>query len=132
MARYWFHLASASGVDLDEIGSDFDTLEAAYLDGCRAVVDISAEMLRERRDPSQHRFEIRDVLGRLVLELPWDEVLRPGRRRPPPPASTPLHEELAARVARSRELRSELRATFAWTRATLATAQATLDRSGRG
>ena len=54
MPRFFFHLEGANGVEADEIGVEFESLEAAYLDAYHAVLDISHDMLRERKDPTAH------------------------------------------------------------------------------
>jgi hypothetical protein len=58
---------------------EFASLESAYLGLCKSVLEISFDMLNERRDPSHFSYEVRDVSGRLVLDLPFSEVLRPKR-----------------------------------------------------
>ena len=78
--RFFFALTGAGEPSRDEIGADFDSLDEAYLEACRAALEISFEMLRERNDPSSLKFEITDGQGVLLTDLPFAEVLRPGER----------------------------------------------------
>ena len=116
MPQYYFHLASPDGFSRDELGSDFPDVETAYLGACEAALEISVEMLRERHDPSRHRFEISNDEGTLLFDLPFAEVLRPVARPEPPDrliASLQHHHE------RVRQTRSELRSQFEQTQSLL-------------
>lgn len=101
------------------MGLRFVSLEEAYLSANQGALEIAIEMLRERENPSRLRFEVRDEHGALVLELPFSEVLQPGRgAKPHDPVH--VHERLKANLERSRVLKSELVAALAQTRQTLA------------
>ena len=78
MPRYYFHLVSPEGVSADDMGSEFSDVEAAFLNAHEAAFEMSVEMLRERHDPSRHRFEIRDAAGQMLFDLPFSEVMRPS------------------------------------------------------
>lgn len=60
-------------------------------------MDISVHLLRERQDPSRHRFEVRDEESRLVMEIWFTEVLRPGRSSTPTSGPPGLHAKLEPR-----------------------------------
>ena len=108
----------------------FLNLDVAYLDACRAVLEISDEMLREGRDPTRHRFELRDVHGRALLDIPFVERLRPSPGPPPRAFQTnALRSAVKANLARNRTLRLELTAKCLTARATVAQARATLERA---
>ena len=76
MPRYFFHLATDAGYSIDQEGLNFEDLDAAYLDACRAVLDMSLQMLRAQQDPNRHRFDIADDAGAVLLDIPFSEVLR--------------------------------------------------------
>ena len=56
-------------------GSTFLTSRPHNLEAHRTAIDIWAEACRDGSNPSRSRFEVRDVLGRVVLELPFAEAL---------------------------------------------------------
>jgi hypothetical protein len=70
MPRFFFNLRS-SGVD--EIGTEFSSLEAAYLDVCDAILQIAFEKLRSRQDPSKDMFEIADGQREVLMQVPFLE-----------------------------------------------------------
>ena len=106
MPQYYFHLTSPDGFSRDEIGSEFADVESAYLGACQAALEMSVEMLRERRDPSRHRFEISNQDGALLFDLPFSEVLRPAAR---PESTGRLVQNLQRQHERALERRSALR-----------------------
>ena len=130
MPLYFFDLASPGKIEIDESGIEFSDLEAAYLDACRAVLEISGEMVQARRDPTDHRFEVRDTHGRALLDIPFIEMLR-SSRSPPPRAfmAEALHRSVQATLARNSALRSEVSAGCLAARATVAQARVTLERA---
>ena len=128
MPRFFFDLAGPGGVERDDLGVMFAGVEAAYVDACRAALEISVDMLRERRDPGRHRFEVRDERTALVLEIPFTEVLQPGGAAAAPSRPHRLHRQIEATVGRSRRLRAEVNAELVRARFALETAQATLRR----
>ena len=130
MPLYFFDLASPGVLEIDEIGSDFADIHDAYLDACRAVLEISVEMVRARLDPTRHRIEIRDERGRALIDIPFTEMLRTPI--PPPPRAFPkeaLRNSIVATLARNRALRSEVSAGCRAARATVAQARATVERA---
>ncbi len=78
MPLFFFHLAGPDENSPDSEGVEFASVEDAFLDVHRAVLDISFDMLRRQRDPHRYRFDVRDSSGRLLFELPFSEVLRPS------------------------------------------------------
>ena len=106
MPHFFFDLFTSKHFERDAEGLPFDSLEAAYLSASQAAVDISIDMLRERKDPSGYRFEVRDSDGQVVLELPFSEVLRAGRTAKPP--ALPGQAQLQASLERNRKLKADL------------------------
>ena len=125
MPRFFFDLATPGGLERDDLGVTFAGVEAAYVDACRAALEISMDMLRERQDPGRHRFEVRDERAALVLEIPFTEVLEPQSR---PAAPHRIHSQIEATLGRSRQLRGEVHAELVRARSALEAAQATLRR----
>lgn len=77
MISFHFHLRTDMGVERDEIGIDCRDVHAAYLEACRSIPSIAAQFLAAGRDPIRFRFEIALETGQTVLEVPFDELLRP-------------------------------------------------------
>ncbi len=76
MPRYFFHLATEVSYSVDEDGLYFEDLDAAYLDACRAAMDMSVQMLRAQQDPGRCRFDVADDAGAILLDIPFLEVMR--------------------------------------------------------
>jgi len=109
MARYFFHLLSSDGSSKDDIGTELASAEAAYLAACDAALDMSYEMLRERRDPAGHTFEVADEQGHVVFEIPFAEVTRPAERRHP---YAEVHASIQRHQERASKSLSELKTNF--------------------
>src|SRR5260370_38969207 len=121
MARFFFNHCSAGDVSVDEIGTEYPSVEAAYLDTYDAMLEIAFEKLRTRRDPGQDSFEILDDCGHVLMHVPFSEVLRPHQpiRTPTP---YPGHQLIAAcrqQMTRSKSLKAELREECSKARSTL-------------
>lgn len=129
MPHYFFDLVGPEGVEVDELGLEFDSLEFAYLEADRAARAIAAEMLHARTSPAGHYFALRDAARRLVIEVPFEDFLR--SRRPPPVmhSNAPIRSSLADTLRRNRELRAEISTGLERARISLSTAQAMLKRS---
>ena len=77
MPRFFFNLRSQGDVSVDAIGTEFSSLEAAYLDACNAILQIAFEKLQARQDPSEDVFEIADGQRTVLMQVPFLEVLQP-------------------------------------------------------
>src|SRR5262249_24319300 len=99
--------------------------EAAYLEACRTILDMSFEMLRSRIDPSRYAFEIADADGALIFELPFSEVLRPAHHAQP---AGDLHASIRRHQQRATAVTAELKTNFDRTRLLLADTRALLAR----
>ena len=75
MHRFYFHLRTPKGLERDEIGLELAGVEAAYLDACRAIPDMSAALVKQKRDPLRYGFEIADAAGQFLMEVPFSEML---------------------------------------------------------
>lgn len=78
MPWFYFHLRSPKGLERDDLGLEFASVEAAYLEACHTVPGMSAELACQKVDPSRYAFEISDLDGRLLMEVPFTEILRRG------------------------------------------------------
>src|SRR6201986_1490822 len=78
MPRFFFHFTDQVG--RDDIGTVFPSLEAAYLDAYKAVAEISFEKFRAHDDPTNDGVEISDEGGRILMHIPFSEILRPRRK----------------------------------------------------
>jgi hypothetical protein len=76
MPKFFFDVRHSCGsLDLDDVGIDVASFEAAYVEAHHAAIDMWAEVRREGRKPTYHCFEVRDASNRIVLELPFSEAL---------------------------------------------------------
>lgn len=62
MSQFFFHLVSPAGYDVDDVGSEFPTLELAYLDAHAAASEMCVEIIRDHGDPMRYQFEIEGAL----------------------------------------------------------------------
>ena len=130
MARFFFNHCSAGNVSVDEIGTEYPSIEAAYLDTYDAMLEIAFEKLRTRHDPAQDAFEIMDGQGHLLMHVPFSEVLRPHHATKAPTGS--LGRQIIAtcdrQMKRSQTLKAELREEFNKTQSSLQLVRANLAR----
>ncbi|MBV8512669.1 MAG: hypothetical protein JOZ94_24135 [Xanthobacteraceae bacterium] len=76
MPLFFFDLRDEDGaLEQDDVGIDLPDFETAYLEAHRTAIDLWAESCRGGCSPGHARFEVRDVLGRVVLDLPFTEAL---------------------------------------------------------
>ena len=108
MPHFYFDLCTPDGCEHDAEGLSFGSLDTAYLSASQAAIDMSIDMLRERKDPSRHRFEVRGEDGQVVLELPFTEVLHSGGGAKPPPTASQVQVELRASLERNRKLKADM------------------------
>jgi hypothetical protein len=113
MPRFFFHFTSQGDVSRDEVGTVFPSLEAAYLDGCQSALEMSIDKLRVRDDPTNDSVDIADESGRLLMNIPFSEVLRPQQKPGMNHRATDgIIQACERQVLRSNMLRSELQAEF--------------------
>jgi len=115
MPRFFFHFISRDDAGRDDVGTVFPSLEAAYLDAYDAALGISLEKLRARDDPANDGVEITDEDGRMLMYIPFSEVLRPRQKVSIQAKRRTRDQAIEAcqrQMLRSHTLRSELRAEF--------------------
>jgi hypothetical protein len=130
MPLFFFNFTSDGIVSVDDVGAEFPSLEAAYLDTCHAVRDISVEKLQSREYPIGASFEILDDQRRELMHVPFSELLRPH------PSMTLLAKGQRNRtidssrrqLARSEALRTALRAELDEAATTILSIRANLSR----
>jgi len=106
--RFHFNLRDSGKLLPDEEGADHETLEAAYLEAFAGAHEMWITKLRQRSNPLRCAFEITDHAGKLLVTLPFEEVLEsfegaPARLRPGRAFSNAL-----ATVAHAQRLRGEM------------------------
>lgn len=132
--RYHFHLRIGRELSPDEIGIDMPDLDTAYLEAFQAAQAMWAELLAERSDPMLRSFEIADSDGRVLLVLPFREVLerasRPTWRKP---RGRMPHEVRSAQVLlkKTRMLTDSLIEEIKAARNMIETAQRSMRRTSR-
>jgi hypothetical protein len=126
MARFFFHLVLPGGYQADDVGSEFPDIEAAWLGGRDAAIEMIADMLRGRCDPHGFQFEIADEQGHFLMELPFSEILRPAGRSTMRPG---IGSQIWHHIRRNRALKDEIDVELAKSRSLLETTRATLRRS---
>ncbi|MEE7493777.1 DUF6894 family protein [Methylobacterium oryzae] len=119
MPLFYFHLRNPEGLNRDRIGLELPSLDAAYLEACHTVPEMSADLVRKKLNPVRYAFEIADDSGRLLLEVPFSEILDRGRR-PVAPPKTVRAPAASVQMERAAYLISALRAEHAATRDKLA------------
>jgi hypothetical protein len=129
MPRFFFHFISPDEVGRDDVGTVFPSIEAAYLDAYDAVLGISFDKLRARDDPTKDVVEITDEGGRMLMYIPFSEVLGPRQKTGIQTHHPATHDALQAcqrQMLRSHTLLSELRAEFMKTQSAFRAIQAKL------
>lgn len=123
MPVFFFHLHTPRGREDDAVGTDFPSLEAAYLDVCRAIPEMVLELRQAGCDPMRCAFEIVDDEGRHLMDVPFAEMLTAGADLCRRPASDRT-ETMAALVERLRRLVEDNRAQVRQMRVQLRQARA--------
>ena len=85
MPLFFFDYHNGEGVERDEIGLDLPDCETAYLEAHRGLIDIWSEARHGGRNPAFSRVDVRDGLGRIVLEIPATEALGFSENQMGPP-----------------------------------------------
>jgi hypothetical protein len=129
MALFYFNLVSPDGYEVDEIGSEFSSVEQAFLEAHAAAVEMSAEMMRDRRDPTRCQFEIVDSQHRFLIDLPFSEVIRP---RVVSAAHAETRSKIQVALRHGCRLRGEIKTELESSKSALAACRTTLARSRSG
>ena len=119
MHRFYFHLWLGDRHEFDDIGTELASAEEAYMQAFHAAQDSWIELIRARRDPRRHRFDVTDESGHVLFELPFVEVISNGR------SNAVLAKEIGQSFARNHKLVSAVTQEI-WH--TLRTSRALLDQ----
>ncbi len=123
MSRYFFHLWTRDGYEIDHIGTDMKDAEEACLEAFRSAREISMEMLRVGQLATRYRFDVVDCQGRLVHEVLFSEAM--GQ----PVVNNPT-SEFAVGTSRGYALASDLAREIATARQNLRTCRELLAVGG--
>lgn len=113
-------------MDLDHEGLELAGVEEAYLEAFKAVPGMSSDLAFDAKNPIRYGFEITDALGKILMVMPFAEVLDRGRKRSQQPAKLRFREG-RAEMGRMVGLIVELHDAQAQLNMTLAETQRLLD-----
>jgi hypothetical protein len=132
MPHFFFNHITENSIIVDDVGTEFSSLEAAYLDTCQAALAIAFEKLRSRQDPTTDSFEIFDDKQNLLMHVPFSEVLRPAATI----SVSALREKFISamencqrQLERNDRLKEDVRAEFSRTRRLFGALRANLSTS---
>jgi hypothetical protein len=77
MRDFFFHLKTPSGVEPAQLSISCEGPEIAFMEACRVIPDIAAEMLRAGDDPMACQFVIHNAVGEEMFTVPFSELIRP-------------------------------------------------------
>jgi hypothetical protein len=80
MPLFFFDLRSRCSLQRDGDGLEFASAEIAYMEACRAIQELTVELLHAGDTPQDYAFEVADEAGRLLWRIPFGEIL--GRHDP--------------------------------------------------
>jgi hypothetical protein len=129
MPRFHFHFRKGREVEPDPEGLQFPDLETAYLEAFQAATEIWAEMLQRREDPRDLSVDIRDSGGRVLLTLPFSEVLAATKSERPKRGMLSVRR-LQDEVQRMQRLRADLLVEIANAQRVIKTSNELLGREG--
>jgi hypothetical protein len=88
MPVFFFDVRAQGRLEPDEAGLELADAEAAYLEACAAIPGLTSELLRAGDHPGGYAFLVTNEAGRILFEIPFDEILDRGLppRRPGPGA----------------------------------------------
>ena len=81
MPRYFFHLTTPNGTDLDDTGIEWPDPNFAYLEACKAIPNTVLEIIKDGGDPANFAFEIVDQTGNVLWHIPLLERVAQQRLR---------------------------------------------------
>ena len=127
MPLFYFHLRTPRRLERDTDGLDRPSLEAAYLEACRAIPDLCVDLLHEGTAPLACAFLICDAAQTELMEVPFNERLHDGRKSERAPQAPDLSP--SAQVRHGRAMVAEMRAQLAEMRADATEMRTAVERS---
>ncbi|ARO53929.1 hypothetical protein B2G69_07040 [Methylorubrum zatmanii] len=73
MPVFFFDVRWSRGLEADETGLDLASAEVAYLEACKAIPDLTVELMRMGDNPRDYSFEVADEAGRVLWRIPFTE-----------------------------------------------------------
>jgi len=125
MPHFFFDFCQGPDHCIDAQGTEFGSVEDAYLGAFQAAQDMWSELLRKRQDPRRCFFEVRNAEREVLFALPFQEVMDSCRDRATP-AIQSITETVYASAHRTRRAAQEFRETLQAVRNTLADSRAIL------
>jgi hypothetical protein len=80
---FYFHLQTPEGLEPADFAVWCEGPEDAFVEACRAIPDIAADMVRDGRDPMECQFLIHNGKGDEMFMVPFSELIKkvPARAR---------------------------------------------------
>ena len=103
MPLFFFPLQTPAGLERDDSGLNYPDAAVAYLEACKAIPGLSAELLSNRCDAMACAFVIANEEDVTLMEVPFTEGLR---RRRPRSASV---SKVVTSIERAQNLAADLR-----------------------
>ena len=80
MPLFFFDVRSRRGLEPDDNKLEFASAEIAYIEACKAIPELTAELVHAGGSPRGYAFEVADEAGRILWRIPFSEILgRMGR-----------------------------------------------------
>ncbi|MGH1574977.1 DUF6894 family protein [Methylobacterium sp. P31] len=75
MPLFFFDVRSRCDLKADDTGLELASAEVAYLEACKAIPGLTADLVRAGNTPQSYAFEVTDEAGRLLWLIPFSEIL---------------------------------------------------------
>jgi len=98
MPVFYFHYSDGRRSYQDEVGLEFGSLEEAYLDVCASIPEAARDLLIKRMDPLSPSYKIADARGRVLLDVPFTDILAPSEWRLPKARRRPYGSPRSAKA----------------------------------
>jgi hypothetical protein len=125
MPHFFFDFCQGPDHCIDAQGTEFGSVEDAYLGAFQAAQDMWSELLRKRQDPRRCFFEARNAEREVLFALPFQEVMDSCHDRALPPIHN-MVERVIASAQRTRRVTVEFQETLHAVKNTLADSRALL------
>ena len=76
MRDFYFHLQTAQGLQPALVTITCEGPEVAFMEACRVIPQVAAEILRAGQDPMKCEFVIRNLRGEEMFTVPFSELIR--------------------------------------------------------
>jgi len=125
MPHFFFDFCQGPDHCADAQGTEFGSVEDAYLGAFQAAQDMWSELLRKRQDPRRCFFEVRNAEREVLFILPFQEVMDSCLDHALPPINR-MVEKVVASAHRTKRATVEFQETLHAMRNTLADSRAIL------